>query len=96
MVQGQACNRCSQGHDCKKIYQQLGQAEGPSVVFKVLMAFALPVVTFLAGLAAFGHLLRGRVVEPYQTPVAIVLALLVTTAFVLGASLLGRQHHKAP
>ena len=96
MVQGQACNRCSQAHDCKRIYQQLGQAEGPSVVFKVLVAFALPIVTFVTGLAAFGHLLRGRVVEPYQTPVAFVLALLATIAFVLGASLLGKQHPKAP
>ncbi|MHC4518919.1 MAG: hypothetical protein ACYTAS_10050 [Planctomycetota bacterium] len=94
MAQAQACNRCSQVHDCKKIYQQLGQAEGPSVALRVLIAFGLPIVVFVTALAAFEPLLRSRLAERYQTPVALVLALAVTTASMLGVSIVFNRLHK--
>jgi hypothetical protein len=86
MVQSQTCHRCSEAHDCKRIYQSLGRAEGPSVVVKVLVAFALPIVVFLAALAGFGHLLRARLVDPYVTPAAFVLAVLLTAGSVAAGS----------
>jgi hypothetical protein len=85
-VEAQACDRCSDAHDCKRIYQTLGQVEGPSVVVKVLIAFALPIVVFLAALAGFGHLLRERLAEPYLTPVVFALAALLTAGSVVAAS----------
>ena len=89
MAQAKSCDVCSQAHDCKRIYQQLGRAAGPSVVMKVLLAFVLPIIVFSSGLAAFGHFLR--LGEPYQTPVVFVLSLLATVGAVLGASSIARR-----
>ena len=86
MVQAHTCKRCSEAHDCQRIYRKLGQAEGPSVAGAVLVAFALPLLVFIACLAGFGILLRGRLGEPYQTPVVFLLALVVTAGSVLVAS----------
>ena len=96
MVQAKSCDGCSQAHDCRKIYEQLGQAGGPSVALKVTIAFALPIISFMAGLATFGRLLRGRLAEPYQTPVAFVLALAVTVGLTCLASVAVRRQARKP
>ena len=95
MVQAQTCDRCSEAHDCQQIYRKLGRAEGPSVAVKVLVAFALPIFVFLACLAGFGHLLRGRLGEPYRTPLVFVLALAITAGSVLAASACVRRVERA-
>lgn len=64
------------------------------MVRKVVIAFVLPIVVFVTALAAFEHLLRTGLTEPYQTPVAFVLALAVTTGSVLGASIVSHRHQK--
>ena len=40
------------------IYQQLGQAKGPSVVGKVFLAFVLPLLVFIVALLAAEYLLE--------------------------------------
>jgi len=86
MVQAQTCDRCSEAHDCQQIYRKLGRAEGPSIAGKVLVAFALPILVFTACLGGFGSVLRGRLAEPYHTPVVFLLALVITAGSVLAAS----------
>ncbi|UCD52470.1 MAG: hypothetical protein JSW27_07500 [Phycisphaerales bacterium] len=94
MVEAKPCNGCSQAHDCKRIYEQLGHAGGPSVVLKVIMAFALPIVLFIAALGLFGHLLHERLAERYETPVAFVLALSVTTGVMLAVGVAFKRFHR--
>ena len=96
MVLAKSCDGCNQSHDCKKIYEQLSHAGGPSVARKVSIAFALPIVLFVAGLAAFDYLLRAWLAEPYQTPVAFVLALAVTVGLMLLVSAAAKRHHREP
>jgi len=94
MTQSKSCEGCSQAHDCTKVYEQLGCAEGPSVAPAALLAFLLPVVVFVAALGGFGWLLKGRVAGPYVTPLAAALALLTTTGVMLVARVLTRPHCK--
>ncbi len=94
MAQSKSCEGCSQAHDCKKVYEQLGCAEGPSVTSAALLTFLLPVVVFVAALGGFGWLLKGVVAGPYLTPLAAALALLTTTGVVLVARALTRLHRK--
>jgi len=50
------------------------------------MVFALPIVLFVVALAVFGRLLHERLAERYETPVAFVLAMLVTMGVMLAVS----------
>ncbi len=96
MAEAKSCNGCSEAHDCKRIYEQLGHAGGPSVALKVVMAFALPIVLFVAALATFGHLLREQLAERFETPVAFVLALSVTVGVMLAVSWAFKRLHREP
>ena len=57
------CSGCGLGSDCKKAYEQLANKAGPSVVLKVIVAFLLPLMVFIVGLATaeglFGRILPG-------------------------------------
>jgi len=94
MVQSKSCEGCRQAHDCTKVYEQLGCAEGPSVTSTALLAFLLPVVVFVAALGGFGWLLKGVVAGAYLTPLAAALALVTTTGVVLVARVLTRLHRR--
>ena len=101
MAQEKFCQECTQrhapletpkksltGHDCREVYQQLGKAEGPSVVFKVVAAFLLPLMVFIAALAASEKILAKVISsKEAQTALSFLLALAVTLSAV-GCSLL--------
>jgi hypothetical protein len=53
MDQQDFCESCDQKHDCRKVYQQLGKKECPSVTFKVVTAFLIPILVFIASLVIF-------------------------------------------
>jgi len=59
MKQQENCQGCYQEDQCREIYRQLGNAEGPSVVFRVVVAFLLPIVVFIGVLAVFEETLAG-------------------------------------
>ncbi len=83
MTQPDQCDGCRQTDGCKEAYRQPGGMEGPSVTLTVLVAFLLPLVVFIVALGGFGWWLDGRIARPYQTPFALILALLVTTGLML-------------
>mgnify|MGYP006886001191 CR=1 FL=1 len=94
MVQSESCEGCSHAHDCKKVYEHLGSMDSPPITREVLVAFLLPILVFTAALGGFGWLLRNATAKPYQTPLALVLAL-ATTAGVMGVvRLVARSHRK--
>ena len=47
MTDKEDCSNCAGAHDCKVIYEQMGKAQGPSVVKKVIVAFLLPIIVFV-------------------------------------------------
>ena len=44
------CSDCSQSHDCKEVYRQIGGVKGKSVAARSAGAFLLPIAGFIAGL----------------------------------------------
>ena len=68
----------------------MGKAEGHSVVLKVVTAFLVPLVVFIAALAASEKILAGIInSKELQTVLSFLLALAVTF-IVVGCSLLIR------
>ena len=84
MAELKSCQECDQKHKCQEIYQQLGKAQGPSVVFKAVVAFLLPILIFIASLASFeGILVRTTDIKDLRIVLDFLLALSVTLAMVL-------------
>ncbi len=94
MTQSDVCDGCSNAHTCKEVYGRLGAPGGPSVAFKAVVAFLLPMVMFVVALGVFGGLLGGIVAGPYRTPLALVLALSATAAILWGVRILVRLHRR--
>jgi hypothetical protein len=94
MAQPNVCDGCSYAHTCREVPGQLGSAEGPSVASKVVIAFLLPLVMFIVALGVFDGLLEETVAGPYQTPLALVLALSVTATIMLVVRILVRARRR--
>ena len=94
IAQPDPCDGCHQADGCKEAYRRLGRDEGPSVTLMAVVAFLLPLVVLAISLGGFGWLLEGRIAEPYQTPLALVLALFVTTGLMLVVRLMTQHHRK--
>jgi hypothetical protein len=86
------CQECNQRSDCRQVYQQLGNIEGPSVVNKVIQAFLVPLVVFIASLVVFGKVLSGVVsTEQAQTVLSFVSAVLLTFVCILVTRAISRR-----
>ena len=84
MASQKFCKDCIQKHDCRSIYEQLGNDSSPSVALKAVLAFLLPLMVFIVSLAVFERVLAGVInAERMQTVLGFVLALLVTFVCVL-------------
>ena len=94
MTQPDQCDGCSQADGCKEVYRHLGCTEGPSVTLTVLVAFLLPLVLFIVSLGTLSWWLEGWVAESYRTPLALILALLVTTGSMLALRVVSRLRAK--
>ena len=79
MSEQEFCRYCQERHECREVYRQLGEAEGPSVFFKVVAAFLVPLVVFIGSLAVF-EVILAKVVNAgaLKTGISLVLALSVT------------------
>jgi hypothetical protein len=92
MFQQKFCQECDQKHDCKEVYRQLGKSGGPSVVVKVVVAFLVPLVVFIAALAASEKILAGAISgKELRTALSFLLALAVTLSVVGCSLLVGRK-----
>jgi len=84
MTQQKFCQDCSQKHNCQEVYRQLGNSKGSSVVFKTVVAFLLPLLVFIAVLAASEKILAKAInSKEVQTVLSFLLALTVASAVVL-------------
>jgi hypothetical protein len=84
--QPEVCKGCREAHTCAKVYEQIGKTDGPSVTFKALIAFLLPIATFAGALAVCSVFLRGVVTARYETLLAFLIAVAVTAAAMLVVS----------
>ena len=84
MAEQNICEDCEQKHDCQRIYEQLGDVEGPSVVIKVIVAFLLPLVVFIVSLAVFQEIFAKAISSQHlQVAFSFLLALVVTFVCIL-------------
>lgn len=86
------CQDCIQKHDCKRIYEQLGDSPGESVTFKVILAFLLPLIIFIVSLIVSDRLFAGAIkTEGLQMALSLLLALLMTFVYVLITRVMSKQ-----
>ncbi len=84
MAQEKSCRGCDQENQCQETYRRLGDTRSPSVVFKVVVAFLLPLIVFIAALAAFEGILAAAInAKGLRTALSFLLALTVTAVCVL-------------
>lgn len=95
MAEPKPCQECGQKHKCQDIYQQLGKAQSPSVAFKVVVAFLLPLLIFIVSLAAFEAILtRITDVKGLRVALDFLLALSVTLATMLIIKVVSKRLNK--
>jgi hypothetical protein len=92
MAEQKICEDCNQKHDCRRIYEQLGDVEGPSVVIKVIVAFLLPLVVFIVSLAVFQEIfVRAISSQGLQAALSLLTALVVTFICILIVRVIRKQ-----
>lgn len=73
----------------------MGKAQGPSVAFKAVVAFLLPILIFIASLAAFeGILARVTDIKGLRIALDFLLALSVTLATMLIIKAINKRLNK--
>ncbi len=84
MDEQEFCQECNQRNKCQDVYRQLGNNKSPSVVFKVVIAFLLPLIVFIAALIASEKILAEIInSKEAQTVLSFLLALAVTSVSIL-------------
>lgn len=92
MEQQRICEDCYQKHDCKEIYRQLGNVKGQSITVKVILAFLLPLVIFIATMAIFEEFTAGVIEsDRLQMTLSFFTALMASFACVLFSRFLNRK-----
>jgi hypothetical protein len=86
------CKDCFHKDNCSEIYRQMGRIKGKSVTLKVIVAFLLPLIIFIATLAIFQELTAGMIKsEGLQTILGLLAAFAAGFTCVLISKLLNRE-----
>ena len=86
------CDKCGQKESCQDIYRQLGSTKEKSVICPVLSAFLLPLVVFIAALAAAQRLLRSYIVsEGLRTVISLLSAVAVAAVCVITVKIISKR-----
>jgi hypothetical protein len=92
MDQKEFCHGCTNKSGCQEVYEKIGNIQGGSIVSKVMTAFLLPILVFIACLACFDKLLaKVTTSKELQTAAGLLLALLVTCVCVLVIIVINRS-----
>ena len=92
MTDTEYCSNCTGAHDCKTIYEQMGKAQGPSVVKKVIVVFLLPIIVFVVCLVvADKKLVAVTGNEHVRILLGVLFAGLVSFVYVLIAGRMSRH-----
>jgi uncharacterized membrane protein len=92
MAEQKFCQDCDQERDCQEVYKQLGDRKDASVVFKVIVAFLLPLVVFIVSLAIFEEILAEAVnTKELRTVVSFLVAVLISFICILIVQVIDRQ-----
>ena len=53
------CSNCTQKHDCKSIYEHMGNSRTPPVAIRAAIAFLLPIMVFIISLTIAQNSMSG-------------------------------------
>ncbi|MBW8017010.1 MAG: SoxR reducing system RseC family protein [Planctomycetes bacterium] len=92
MSKNDNCSGCPQHHDCKSMYQAIGNAEGSFVAIRSIAAFLVPILIFALGLAVFDKMLGSRITgNNARTMISVIGALLVCSIYVIALRLISTR-----
>jgi uncharacterized membrane protein len=92
MASHRFCQDCIQKHDCRSVYEQLGDSTGKSVTLNLILAFLLPLIVFIVSLAVSERVLARAInIEEVRMALSFLLALLVTFVCVLITRVVNKQ-----
>lgn len=78
------CKKCSQRQNCREVYQKLGEAKGPSVAAKAVIAFVLPIIAFISALVIFDKFLIPVInADKLRTAVSFIIAVSATLTLIV-------------
>jgi uncharacterized membrane protein (DUF485 family) len=84
MHENDNCSGCPQHHDCKSMYQSLGNADGSFVAIRSIAAFLVPIIIFALGVAVFDKLLGEKITgDNARTIISAFLALLLCSIYIM-------------
>lgn len=84
MAEEKFCQGCKQSHRCQEVYEHLSHIQGAGVVFKVILAFLLPIVVFIGCLSVFEVILAEVTTSKgVQTVISFLLALMASVICIL-------------
>ncbi len=96
MTDEKYCSNCAGTHDCKVVYEQMGKAQGPSVVKKVIVAFLLPIIVFAVCLVVLDKKLVAIIRnEQLRILLGVLFAGLVSFVYVLIAGKMSSRWDRA-
>ncbi len=88
------CSQCSHKDTCKEVYAKVGQYEGPSVAWDVVIAFALPIAIFIAGSAACQRLLNAFLDEKSLILASFACGAVLAVSCAAAIRLMRQRFHK--
>jgi len=92
MSENDNCSGCPQHHDCKSMYQAVGNAQGSYVAIRSITAFLVPILIFALGLAVFDKLLEASITGTNaRTIISVILSLLVCSVYVIAFRLISAR-----
>ena len=82
MADEEICSGCPEKNTCSNTYEQLGKFKGPSVFFRSVAAFLVPILLFAISLGVFDRLLVGPVSDKnVRTLICVILGLFVCSVY---------------
>ncbi len=92
MTEQDFCRKCGQRQSCQNVYEKMSGHKGPSVLWKVVAAFLIPMVVFIAAVAISARVLMGSgVAKGTQTFLSFVIGIVAVFSWVLAIKGLRRR-----
>jgi len=95
MDKQKTCKGCSYEHNCQNVYKRMADFQGSSIIFKVCLAFLLPVLVFIISLAVFERTLTKMINTVWlQITLGFLFALSVTFVVMLIIKAINKEVNK--
>lgn len=96
MTTDKKCSSCKDSHNCSAVYGQIGNAKGPSIAFKTIIAFPLPIIIFIVALAVCESWLKSVFDDKFfPSAIGALVALIAVVVYICTVRLFLNRRSKA-